>query len=78
MLAHGFAKVIKCLKAAATGNHAESVLWKPEFIEELLKPAAASGGIIGMFVVTGTLDVDTDTHQRLPPISPFRQRRPRL
>ncbi len=78
MLAHGLAKVIKCLKTAAAGNHAKSVFWEPEFLEEFLKPAAASGGIIGMFVVTGALDVDTDTHQRFPPISPFRQRRPRL
>ncbi len=78
MLALGLAKVIKCLKTAAAGNYAESFRWKSEFLEDLLKPAAASGGIIGMFVVTGTLHVDTDTHQRLPPISPFRHTCPRL
>jgi len=77
-LLHGLAKVSICLPTAAAGDYAESALGKPEFLEELLKPAAASGGIVGMFVVTGALDIDTDTHQRLPPISPLRHRRPRL
>jgi hypothetical protein len=31
-----------------------------------------------VFVVTTALDVDADAHQRLPPISPFRHRCPRL
>jgi hypothetical protein len=66
------------LPAATARNHTEPSCRKPELLEELAKPTATSGGIIGVFVVTAYLDVDTDTHQRLPPISPFRQRCPRL
>jgi hypothetical protein len=78
LLAPSLAKVSECLITAAAGMDAESAGRKTNLLEELTKPPTASGGSIGVFVVTAAVDIDADTHQRLPPISPFRQRCPRL